>query len=101
MFVALRTRLHIHQILQPASLNRRSTGQLLLDYKEAPMKMLILSIFLLVRGAIWADFLELKHTASLKSEPRSKGDTVASVQPPAAVILIDRNEQNGYYHVRV
>ncbi len=65
------------------------------------MKKLIFSVLLLLSAAARADYLELKHSASLKAEPRSSGDNIASLQPPATLILVESNQQNGYYHVRV
>jgi hypothetical protein len=64
------------------------------------MRNLILLVLLFVTAA-QADYLDLKHSASLKAEPRSEADSIASLKPPAKLILIENNQQNGYYHVRV
>jgi hypothetical protein len=64
------------------------------------MRYLTLCIVLLATTAAYGDYITLKHASSLKAEPKSGGDIVASIQPPATLVLLENDQQNGYYHVR-
>jgi 5-methylcytosine-specific restriction endonuclease McrA len=64
------------------------------------MKHLILLLILLVTTAAYGDYIDLKRSTTLKSEPNSSGDIVSRIQPPATLVLLENDEQNGYYHVR-
>src|SRR5713101_967820 len=47
------------------------------------------------------DYLDLKHSASLKAEPRSNSDTIARLDPQTKLILVQDQQENGYYRVKV
>ena len=58
-------------------------------------------LLLVATVAVRADYLELKHTASLKTEPRSDSETVVKLSPPVSVVLLQEQQENGYYLVKV
>lgn len=47
-----------------------------------------------------ADYLEVRRSAHLKSEPARDGATLADLAPGAVVELVSDTEQSGYYSVR-
>jgi hypothetical protein len=59
-----------------------------------------MTLALLVPALVRADYIELKRSALLKAEPRSDSDTLARLNPPTKLILIQEEQENGYYHVR-
>lgn len=48
-----------------------------------------------------ADYLEVRRNANIKTEPTSSASTIMSVEPPETLVLVTREQTNGYYNVHV
>lgn len=64
-------------------------------------KIIILTLLVLIPVLASADYLEIKRSAKLKSEPRADSETIADIIPPKRVRIIGSGQENGYYHVEV
>jgi len=63
------------------------------------MRRLLIVLLFLATTSAHADYLDLSRAANLKAEPRSNSNTIATLQPPAKLRLLQSDQQNGYYHV--
>lgn len=61
------------------------------------LALVLLFVPIFARG----DYLDLKHATSLKAEPRSGSATIVELASQTKVILVQDQQKNGYYHVKV
>jgi hypothetical protein len=61
----------------------------------------ILLTALLITTCAQADYLELRRTTFLKSEPNTSSTNIVKLSPDTTVILVQDKQQNGYYKVKV
>jgi hypothetical protein len=56
---------------------------------------------LVVAPSLRADYLDLSRSAKLKEKANSSSDTVTSLTAHMKLILVQQDQENGFYHVRV
>ena len=64
-------------------------------------KRLLFCVLLFASMCVRGDYLDLKHAASLKADPSSNSDTIIKLVPGTKVILVQTQQANGYYRVKV
>jgi len=63
--------------------------------------LLLAIIFLWTRPFLFADYLDLSRPTSLKQKPQTNSESVTRLDAHTKLILVQGDQQNGFYHVRV
>jgi hypothetical protein len=63
--------------------------------------LLVILLAMVVPSSLWGDYLELSRSANLKEKPDRQSNSVANLDAHARLILVQEDQENGFYHVRV
>jgi len=66
-----------------------------------PTHRLLALMLLFASVSARADYLDLKHATSLKAAPSSDSATIVKLAPEMKLILVQDQQKNGYYRVKV
>jgi hypothetical protein len=61
----------------------------------------VVLLAMVVAPPLWGDYLELSRSANLKEKPEASSNSIAKLDAHARLILVQPDQENGFYHVRV
>lgn len=63
--------------------------------------LFVVSAWLVLAPSLWGDYVDLSRSAYLKEAPRNDSDSITKLDRHTKLILVQDDQDNGFYHVRV